>query len=264
VVEIQSWQRVAVHRSVADTVDALLRGYDARPETRQLSESGRIEIVDGAERVADSSFPAAPAARQSSRQGWEIGHHRRGGHVREGTAGEAAPATPEEVSEAIAPPLPAVKLFPFGVSRSRLEQAQRTTGVTVELVDDVREADALVTLRSYYRSKPVPIREAEERSLPIYVVKSNTAYQLEQVLMQFRDNGDGRPGGPRRDPMVEVYRETEDAIARVMQEGRPIELAPANSYVRRIQHQIATRYNLDSRSAGKEPQRRVKILPFGH
>jgi stage III sporulation protein SpoIIIAA len=264
VVEIQSWQRVAVHRSVADTVDALLRGYDAPPETRQLSESGRMEIVDGAPRVADSSFPAAPVSRQSSRQGWEIGHHRRGGHIREAATAETAPVTPEEVGEAIAPPLPAVKLFPFGVSRTRLEQAQRTTGVTVDLVDDVREADALVTLRSYYRSKPMPIREAEERSLPIYVVKSNTAYQLEQVLTQFRDNGDGFPGGPRRDPMVEVYKETEDAIARVMQEGRPIELAPANSYVRRIQHQIATRYNLDSRSAGKEPQRRVRILPFGN
>ena len=42
---------------------------------------------------------------------------------------------------------------------------------------------------------------------------------------------------------------------------RPIELPPANSYVRRVQHQLATRYNLDSRSAGKEPNRRVRILP---
>ncbi len=265
VVEIQSWQRVAVHRSVAETVDALLRGYDAPPETRQLSESGRMEIVDGAPRVADSAFPAAPALRQQ-RQGWEIGHHRRsGGHIKDagGSATVAIVPTTADDSVPDAEPLPPVRLFPFGVSRTRLEQAERTVGVAVELVDDVREADALVTLRSYYRSKPAPIREAEERSLPIYVVKSNTAYQLEQVLSQFRDNGDGFGGAPRRDPMVDVFRETEDAIARVMQEGRPIELAPANSYVRRIQHQIATRYNLDSRSAGKEPQRRVRILPFG-
>jgi len=265
VVEIQSWQRVAVHRSVAETVDALLRGYDAPPETRQLSESGRMEIVDGAPRVADSSFPSAPVPRQQ-RQGWEIGHHRRsGGHIRDGGTSATVSIVPTTADESVpvAEPLPPIRLFPFGVSRTRLEQAERTTGVAVELVDDVREADALVTLRSYYRSKPAPIREAEERSLPIYVVKSNTAYQLEQVLSQFRDNGDGYGGAPRRDPMLDVFRETEDAIARVMQEGRPIELAPANSYVRRIQHQIATRYNLDSRSAGKEPQRRVRILPFG-
>ncbi|HQW52191.1 MAG TPA: R3H domain-containing nucleic acid-binding protein, partial [Tepidiformaceae bacterium] len=64
-------------------------------------------------------------------------------------------------------------------------------------------------------------------------------------------------------PMVDVFRETEDAIAKVIEEGRPIELPPANSYVRRVQHQLATRYNLDSRSSGKEPLRRVKILPLG-
>jgi predicted RNA-binding protein Jag len=61
--------------------------------------------------------------------------------------------------------------------------------------------------------------------------------------------------------MVDVFRETEDAIAQVMEDGRPIELAPANSYVRRVQHELATRYNLESRSSGKEPNRRVKILP---
>ena len=81
---------------------------------------------------------------------------------------------------------------------------------------------------------------------------------MEQVLLQFR--GGGR--SVRRDPLLEVYRETKDAIARVMDEGRPIELAPANSYVRRLQHQIVGRYNLESKSAGKEPLRRVKILPF--
>src|SRR5690606_13738749 len=46
VVEIQSWARVAIHDNVADTVDALLRGYAAPPEVRQLGPGGRIEIVD--------------------------------------------------------------------------------------------------------------------------------------------------------------------------------------------------------------------------
>lgn len=153
-----------------------------------------------------------------------------------------------------------IVLFPFGVSRQRLEQAARATGVVIETTSDVREAEGVITVRSYYRRKPPSLKEAEERNLPIYVVKSNTAFQLEQALLQFRGE-DGGTKPPRRDPMADVFRDTEDAIARVMQEGRPIELAPANSYVRRIQHQIATRYNLDSRSSGKEPLRRVRILP---
>jgi hypothetical protein len=133
----------------------------------------------------------------------------------------------------------------------------------VDVVNDVREADAVITLRTYYRRKPVALREAEERSIPIYVIKSNTAFQMEQVLLQLR-GGPANERQGRRDPMVEVFRETEDAIHRVIDEGKPIELAPANSYVRRVQHQLATRFNLESRSSGKEPLRRVKILPFGN
>jgi stage III sporulation protein SpoIIIAA len=262
VVEIISWQKVALHANVADTVDALLRGFSAPPETRQLSASGRIEIVeeDGKEDVHGLSNHGTNAPGPGGSRGngsWELGQRRRGGgHVRDERPPASSFARPATISDAAA-----IKVYPFGISRGRLEQAMRATGVSIEMVNDVREADTVVTMRSYYRRKPAAIREAEERSLPIYVVKSNTAYQLEQVLLQFRGDGEGGRG-VRRDPMVDVFKETEDAIARVMEEGRPIELEPANSYVRRVQHQIATRYNLDSTSAGKEPQRRVQLLPF--
>jgi hypothetical protein len=154
-------------------------------------------------------------------------------------------------------PSPTIAIYPFGISRLRLEQAIKATQVPAEIADDVRIADAVITMRSYYRRKPPALRDAEERNLPIYVIKSNTAYQIEQVLLQFR----GGERSVRRDPMVEVFRVTEDAIAKVIDEGRPIELEPANSYVRRVQHELAGRYNLESKSSGKEPLRRVRILP---
>ena len=125
----------------------------------------------------------------------------------------------------------------------------------IQIVDDLRQADALITLRHSYRKKPAPVREAEERSLPIYVIKSNTLFQMEQVLLQFRGQR------ARRDPVAEAYRETEEAIAQVLTDGRPLELAPANSYIRRVQHELAGRFNLDSESHGAEPERRVRILP---
>jgi hypothetical protein len=150
-----------------------------------------------------------------------------------------------------------LRLYPFGVSRQRLDQAIRATGAPVEVVDDVRSADAVITMRTYYRRKPQALRDAEERNLPIYVIKSNTLFQMEQVVLQFRN---GR-ADVRQDDMVDVYRETEDAVARVLDEGRPVELAPANSYIRKVQHEIAGRYNLDSRSSGREPNRRVLIMP---
>jgi predicted RNA-binding protein Jag len=58
-----------------------------------------------------------------------------------------------------------------------------------------------------------------------------------------------------------ALQETEDAISSVLEQSRPIELSPQSSYVRRLQHQLAERYNLGSRSLGREPYRRVQIFP---
>ena len=218
VVEIQGWRRVALHEDVGATVDAKLRGFPAPPEERELTDEGAVA-------VAAAETPAPP------------------------------PEAPREAGDAPARE-PTVALFPFGISRGRLLQAIQQTGAPVRLVDDPRAADALITLRHSYRKKPAPVREAEERSLPIYVIKSNTLFQLEQALLQFR-----RGERERRDPVAEAHREAEEAIARVLSDGRPLELAPANSYIRRVQHELAGRFNLDSESRGSEPKRRVRILP---
>jgi hypothetical protein len=54
--------------------------------------------------------------------------------------------------------------------------------------------------------------------------------------------------------------EAEDAIHRMLNHGvGHAELAPQSAPVRRLQHQIAERYNLESRSFGAEPYRRVRI-----
>lgn len=249
VVEIQSWQRVAVHADVAATVDALLRGWQAPPEMRQLSDSGVIERVD----------TVAEANEQVDFDGEEM--------FGSGVAGVVSGITPIRSAERPG----AFKLYPFGISRSKLEQAARNIGVNVDLVDDLEVAEAVITLRSYLRRKPQALRDAEEMNLPMYVIKTNAVFQMEQVLGQFRPevaqswsgNAAGTGTGFAKPGLSDVFRDTEEAIAKVIDEGRSIELDPANSYVRRVQHQIAERYNLESRSSGKEPQRRVKILPFG-
>jgi predicted RNA-binding protein Jag len=46
----------------------------------------------------------------------------------------------------------------------------------------------------------------------------------------------------------------------VLLTNQAIELSPQTSYIRRMQHQLAERYRLQSRSTGLEPNRRVKIF----
>jgi predicted RNA-binding protein Jag len=64
-----------------------------------------------------------------------------------------------------------------------------------------------------------------------------------------------------RDPTTSALEEAEEAIGMVIENSRSIEVSPQNSHIRRLQHALAERYNVGSRSRGKEPNRRVKFFP---
>jgi Zn-dependent oligopeptidase len=57
-----------------------------------------------------------------------------------------------------------------------------------------------------------------------------------------------------------ALQETRAAITAVMNGERWVELQPAVSSIRRLQHQMAREANLVSHSYGKEPNRRVRIF----
>ena len=149
--------------------------------------------------------------------------------------------------------LPTLRVFPHGISRKRLEQAIRDLQLPVIVARDVDEADVAMTLRSEYRQKPPAIREAEDRAIPVYVLKSNTIVQMQASLTSIF--------ALEVDPREAALRETEQAIGMVVKEQEPVELAPQNAYIRRLQHQMAERANLVSRSRGREPYRRVRLYP---
>ncbi len=150
-------------------------------------------------------------------------------------------------------PLPTLRVLPQGVSRKRLEQAVRDLGLPVVIARDVDEADVVMTLKNEYKQKTPLLREAEERALPIYVLKSNTIPQMQSSLTSIFSL--------EIDPREAALREAEDAIDAVLRSSEAVELSPQNAYIRRLQHQMAERANLVSRSRGREPFRRVRLYP---
>jgi hypothetical protein len=143
------------------------------------------------------------------------------------------------------------------VARNRLVQAARRLGVPVVVVDEVGEADLLLTLRSYYRSRQRPIIDAEEHGKSIYVLRANTINQMQQFLSDtFNlsvDSAEERGADP-------ALHNTQAAIEAVLNGERWVELPPASAYIRRLQHEMARQANLTSQSYGKEPYRRVRIF----
>jgi stage III sporulation protein SpoIIIAA len=232
-VEIQTYNQVAVHKSVSETVDSILRGYHVPPEMRELDPKGGVKIAKG---------PAAKERRRAEGAGLTPA----AGTSLAVPAGDRLPKEPG----------PERRIYPFGISRQRLQQAMRETQFPGVLVDHLDDADVVITLRPYYRRKPQTLHDAEARSIPIYVVKSNTVVQLEQVLLTMRSER-------ASDPVTTALKEAEDAIGQVLNKYNPVDLNPQNAYIRRLQHMTAQRYNLTSRSVGKEPNRFVRITPGG-
>jgi hypothetical protein len=165
-----------------------------------------------------------------------------------------------------------VRIFPFGVSRNRLEQAINHVKISATIVRDLREADIVLTLKNYYRQKPQPLRDAEIRGISVYVLRANTATQMEHVLGSLAQaparTQDAEIAAPANAvgsgaDLTGALEEAEQAIETIIDGGPPISLNPQQSYIRKLQHQLADRYNLTSRSRGREPNRYVEISRTG-
>ena len=249
-IEIQERQRMIVHHKVADAVDSLLRGWTLSPEIRYLDSDRQIliEAVESQEnsgRIGQSwqgpdttrrrqrsgkrDERPAPVAENLNDRGWQPN-------------GDGKPKT--------------VRVFPYGIGQNRLRTAAQNLKVSVELVKELRDADIVMTLKNYFRQKPQPIADAERQNVPVYVLRSNTVTQMEQYLLdvfQLR----------RDDPDVifdTAMRETQNAIQRLQQGEKSVELGPQEASIRSQQHQLARTANLISHSYGREPHRCVRIF----
>ncbi|HLV34567.1 MAG TPA: R3H domain-containing nucleic acid-binding protein, partial [Spirillospora sp.] len=128
--------------------------------------------------------------------------------------------------------------------------------VPIILTDDFGDADAIVTLKNYYRRRPKLIVDAERRGTPIYVLRANTVTQMENFLSDlFQLDIE-----PSYTSFGDAMEETEQAIRRVLSGEEAVDLAPQSSDIRRMQHEMAHKAQLGSRSFGREPTRRVRIL----
>ncbi len=82
---------------------------------------------------------------------------------------------------------------------------------------------------------------------------------VEPALPERQDEPSLRAG----DPMLRAMAEVEDAITAVLDGGPAVALTPQAPHIRRLQHELAERFNVASRSRGREPQRRVEVFRPG-
>lgn len=221
-IEIIEMDKLAIHHDVASIVDKMLRGVPPRPEVRVRNVKGEVEVVQATD---VSAHPETEAMKFDHRH---------------------------EVAETN--PIPAiVKVFPYGVSRNRLERAIRELHVPGYISKDLGDANAVIALKAHERKNITLLQDAKRRGLPLYVIKSNTYAQISSVIRDIF-----HLGGSNEE--ADAIQDAEEAIGRVLETGEAQELDPQTSYLRRLQHQIAEKYELVSESIGTEPYRRVRIF----
>lgn len=253
-VEIQSWDAVTVYDNVAEAVDCLLRRDLPPAELRRRDADGQIAVERAVSSVPSRDERASyrsTAARSAS-----------------------APSVPAAAAVVVATPTASTvsggtgqRIYPFGVSRDRLERVIAQLRVPATIVRDMQDATMVMTLKNYYRQGAARVRQAEERGVPVYVLRNNTSIQMERQLadvFQLRevtaDENDSDAPAESENPVAAALLEAELAIGQVLNgERRAVELQPRSGYVRRLQHQLAERYNVQSESRGREPHRRVKF-----
>ncbi len=257
-IEIQTRDRLIVHEDVAAAVDGVLRGYPMPVEVRGRNELGEINIETAQPEISVIAEQQRADGRRRSGAGG-----RRGSTGRNGgeyiSSRQSAPTNGGTFSSPISGGTTGgkeVRVYAYGVARNRLQQAGRRLRVPITLTDDFSQADAIVTLKNYYRRRPKLIVDAERRGTPIYVLRANTVTQMENFLsdmFQLEHEGGYSSFG-------EAMQETEQAIRRVQSGEDEVDLSPQSSEVRRMQHEMANKAQLGSRSFGREPMRHVRIV----
>jgi stage III sporulation protein AA len=238
VIELTDFDRLAVHRDVQKTVDLILRGVPPKPEIRVRTGAGEVQIEarEETQEFADDAgfnqrFPSLARKPQP-----------------ETPAG--APKKAEEASPGV------VRIFPYGIARTRLERAIREKRAPAFVCSDLEQADAILAIRSTYQNRPQKLRKAAGRQIPAVVVKSNTFSQisgaLDEILRQTQEGADVES---------KALDEVVKAIEMVMQTGKPYELAAQPPQIRKKQHQMTEARRLATEAVGEEPNRRLRVLP---
>ena len=250
-VEMHSRHRWAVHPDVGATVDQLLRGLSPRPQERELAADGSVQLREPSQpkRPVQPGRPAlvpvpmpAPVVTHSPSDELETDHD-----------------LPADV----------LQLLCCGITPQLVNEIIRRHGWPVRVVEDVADADAILSLRQGLGRQPSLRRQARALKVPILVIKSDTLPQVERAVERLVSRRGERPeappaaaGGDDQDDELAGLEECRLAVEQVVvPQGRPVELLPRTERVRRMQAELVQRYRLRSDVFGLAEQCRLRVFP---
>ena len=235
VIEIIDRNTLAVYRNTAEAVDYILRGWPIRPEIRKVDKEYTNLSVESAQ-TEDIIQPLQP---EENKMNFSFSRQKYCEQNR-----------------------PLKKLYLYAVSRTIVEKLIERMDFNVEITRNAEEADIVIAHKNFAKGGAKILNTAKEYRAQIFYVKTNSMAQIQKVL---KDALDIRPGDLSENES-EFTDDTEKALdevkmaAKQISEGATIiELNPQNTSIRKLQHELAEQYGLQSTSIGEGEKRHLRI-----
>lgn len=230
VIEILDRNTLAVYKNTSEAVDYILRGWPIRPEIRKVEEKH-----DG---IKVEPKPEIPQDAQDNSMNFSFSRQK---YVEEAK--------------------PLKKLYLYAVSRTIVEKLIERLDLNLELTRNIEDADIVIAHKNFAKGGAKILSTAKEYRIQIFYVKTNSMAQIQKVLKDALDiqPGDVEPLQGYADETELALDETRDAIKSIMEGAESIELAPRNTHIRKLQHELVDQYNLTSTSIGEGEARHLKI-----
>ena len=240
VIEIQDRNTLAVYKNTSEAVDYILRGWPIRPEIRKV----------------DSKVSEPPVQELKQELSKELRNQ------------EAETPKDNKMNfsfsrqDYVEKVKPLKKVYLYAVSRTIVEKIIENLDMNVEITRNIDDSDIIIAHKNFARGGAKILSNAQELRIRVFYVKTNSMAHIQKVLKEALDiqPGDVTPTHNYKDETEVALDEAKNAIKKVIEGAPEIELAPQNTHIRKMQHELVEQYNLKSISIGDEPNRRLKVI----
>ena len=238
VIEIIDRNTLAVYKNTSEAVDYILRGWPIRPELRKVDKS----YTDKVETVKPQVEEAKPieSVKTSEENPMNFSFSRQN-YCEQNK--------------------PLRKVYLYAVSRTIVEKIIELLNFNVEITKNVDDADIVLAHKNFAKGGAKVLNTAKEYRAQIFYVKTNSMAQIQKVL---KDALDIRPyDNPDdtgyNDESEKALDEVKTAVKQVVDGAPCVELAPQNTQIRKLQHDLVEQYGLQSTSIGEGENRHLRV-----
>ncbi len=257
-VEINNQNCWSIHKNVAETVDLLLRGQNPHAQERTLGKDGQIQLVES-KSLKSQANKTSKHKIFTSQENFSNKIPRNLNQDKKETFSKESYLSNTTL-----------RIFCFGISNQRIDEAIRCRNWPAKSAKDIHEADVVLTIRNGLSQNPSLRKEAQRAHIPIHVIKSDSLHQIERAIERLIVKGQTNSTETKKhadlindpDDDLTALEECRLALEKVvMPLGRPIELRPRSQRVLDMQADLVKRYRLHSDVFGHENQQRLRIYP---